>query len=73
MLKLNFIPDEKVVILTDSLSLVSIETGLVHVECEECLDNIAATVMVTYIPGNAGIKYIEWPINTLDWQKPLVN
>ncbi len=51
---------DKVVILTDSLSMVSkLEMGLVLETWAVLLRSIDAQVIVTYIPGHCGISYNE--------------
>ena len=51
---------DRVVILTDSLSLVSkIENGLIRVKWVDTIRDIAASVTVCYIPGHSGLKWNE--------------
>ena len=56
----NVVAEEKVVILTDSLSLVTrLEKGLVKRLWGEILAGLSCIVTVTYIPGHCGISFNE--------------
>ena len=56
----NTTEDDHVVILTDSLSLVSkLQRGLIKKDWFLLLRHIPARMEVIYVPGHAGIRYNE--------------